>query len=68
MTSQTVERTWIRTGGYGRFRGEWVKLFTTAVIIILFKSTEVNKYEIIQADSLRKQSTFHDATNSFPTK
>ena len=24
MTSQWVERTWIRTGGYGRFRGEWV--------------------------------------------
>ena len=22
MTSQRVERTWIRTGGYGRFRGE----------------------------------------------
>ena len=26
MTSQRVERTWIRTGGYGRFRGEWVKM------------------------------------------
>ena len=26
MTSQRVERTWIRTGGYGRFRGEWVKI------------------------------------------
>ena len=25
MASQRVERTWIRTGGYGRFRGEWVK-------------------------------------------
>ena len=24
--SQRVERTWIRTGGYGRFRGEWVKI------------------------------------------
>ena len=24
MTSQRVEWTWIRTGGYGRFRGEWV--------------------------------------------
>ena len=23
MTSQAVEWTWIRTGGYGRFRGEW---------------------------------------------
>ena len=25
MTSQRVEKTWIRTGSYGRFRGEWVK-------------------------------------------
>ena len=25
MTSQRVERSWIRTGGYGRLRGEWVK-------------------------------------------
>ena len=24
MMSQRVERTWIRSGGYGRFRGEWV--------------------------------------------
>ena len=23
MTSQAVERTWIRTGGYGQLRGEW---------------------------------------------
>ena len=26
MTSQRVERTWIRKGGYGRFRGEWVTI------------------------------------------
>ena len=26
MTSRGLERAWIRTGGYGRFRGEWVKL------------------------------------------
>ena len=25
MMSQRVERTWICTGGYGQFRGEWVK-------------------------------------------
>ena len=25
MMSQRIESTWIRTGGYGRFRGEWVK-------------------------------------------
>ena len=24
ITSQAVEGTWIRTGGYGRLRGEWV--------------------------------------------
>ena len=24
MTSQAVEETWVPTGGYGRFRGEWV--------------------------------------------
>ena len=30
MTSQRVERTWIRTGGYGRFRGEWVKVTATS--------------------------------------
>ena len=27
MTSQRVERTWIRTGGYRRFWGEWVNPF-----------------------------------------
>ena len=27
MTSQRVERTWNRTGGYRRFRGEWVKKY-----------------------------------------
>jgi len=25
MTSQAVERTWIRTGGHGQLRGKWVK-------------------------------------------
>ena len=25
MTSQRVERTWLRPGGYERFSGEWVK-------------------------------------------
>ena len=34
MTSQRVERTWIRTRGYGRFRGEWVNVInpTTALL------------------------------------
>ena len=26
MTSPAVEEAWIRTGGYGRFRGKMVKL------------------------------------------
>ena len=29
-TSQAVERTWIRTGGYGQLRGEWVNNFILA--------------------------------------
>ena len=33
MTSQRVERTWIRTGGYGRFRGEWVKYGTRLSVV-----------------------------------
>ena len=40
MTSQWVERTWIRTGGYGRFRGEWVKTVSK-----FFTSTDV-KFDI----------------------
>ena len=31
MTSQWVERTWIRAGGYERFRGEWVKVIETSM-------------------------------------
>ena len=31
MTSQTVESTWILMGGYGRFRGEWVKEQLTCI-------------------------------------
>ena len=32
MTSQRVERTWIRTGGYGRIGGEWVKKDSSWVV------------------------------------
>ena len=32
MMSRGLESTWIRTGGYGRFRGEWVKLIEVKVI------------------------------------
>ena len=41
MMSQWVERTWIRTGGYGRFRGEWVKLsWHEKEVKAIFKSLE----------------------------
>ena len=42
MTSQRVERTWIRTGGYGRFRGEWVKVvysyYSSEIVTPIFLS------------------------------
>ena len=33
MTSQAIEGTWIRTGGYGWFRGEWVNEKFYAVVL-----------------------------------
>ena len=33
MTSKRVERTWIHMGGYGRFRGEWVKDFSDTKVV-----------------------------------
>ena len=33
MTSQRVEGTWIGTGGYGRFRGEWVNVDYKAIVV-----------------------------------
>ena len=41
MTSQRVERTWIRTGGYGRFRGEWVKFYFPLCLGIVMYDNEV---------------------------
>ena len=32
MTSQVAEGTWIRTGGYGRLGGEWVKKDSSWVV------------------------------------
>ena len=42
MTSQRVERTWIRTGGYGRFRGEWVNVNLKIVKSAQFKRVLTN--------------------------
>ena len=38
ITSQAVEGMWIRTGGYGQFRGKWVKfiVFILKYILISF--------------------------------
>jgi len=42
MMSQRVERTWIHTGGYGRFRGEWVNYTYTIThhlsLSVIFKT------------------------------
>ena len=35
MTSQGVERTWIRTGGYGQFRDEWLNRFSVLVNLVV---------------------------------
>ena len=38
MTSQAVEKTWIRTGGYGQLRGKWVNNF---IHVLATKLTEL---------------------------
>ena len=43
MTSQRVERTWIHTGGYGRFRGEWVK-FSVVTLPLNAEAHVLNVY------------------------
>ena len=45
MTSRRVERTWIRTGGYGRFRGDWVN----EVIFQTLNVLEVVDFRFISA-------------------
>ena len=44
MTSQRVERTWIRTGGYGRFRGEWVNIYRVSLHLNVSAHTVIIKY------------------------
>ena len=45
MTSQRVERTWICTGGYGRFRGKWVNMvpLITGSTVFLERKLLTNK-------------------------
>ena len=51
VTSQRVERTWIRTGGYGRFRGEWVNVL--CFVIFIKKKNSSWLYSIIAAFKVR---------------
>ena len=48
MTSQRIESTWIRAGGYGRFRGEWVKHLygdrAAAILLTMDSVTKLSKY------------------------
>ena len=46
MTSQRVERTWIRTGGYGRFRGEWVNITFLIDLVTASKDQTVGVYRM----------------------
>ena len=54
MTSQRVERTWICTGGYGRFRGEWVEFKGKGYILYtsdnntLFLECSGNKFLLME--------------------
>ena len=48
MTSQVVEGTWIRTGGYGRLRGEWVKECLLYILKSLILFSEITKSQLTQ--------------------
>ena len=71
MTSQAVEGTWIRTGGYGWFRGEQVKLFSEAIILHFFRfhsfplHAPVGVLIIISFFSGVHQITINDANETF---
>ena len=58
MTSQRVERTWIRTGGYGRFRGEWVNInffnffFLFKVMLTLMGDESTIPWRVLSIDFL----------------
>ena len=45
MTSQRVERNWIRTGGYGQFRGKWVNKVNSFFLSITFKIPQGREFE-----------------------
>ena len=61
MTSQAVERTWIRTDGYGRLRGKWVKIFVSVLnpnFDLKFERVPVwARIEIVMSDWTHKGSS-----------
>ena len=57
MTSQRVERTWIRMGGDGRFRGEWVKRNYLNTIKHI-KKPEINAIKLSTLLHLKLSSKF----------
>ena len=40
-----VERTWIRTGGYGRFRGEWINPLNPTIHVQILQ-TDVHTFPL----------------------
>ena len=56
MTSQRIERTLIRTGGYGWFRGEWVngQHYINYIIKSLYKSWLLKAQSWISLESSSK--------------
>ena len=40
-----VERTWIRTGGYGRFRGEWINSLNPTIHVQILQ-TDVHTFPL----------------------
>ena len=54
MTSQRVERTWIRTGGYRLFRGEWVKGY------ISLKAVNPPRLQLLRIDRELREGIIDD--------
>ena len=52
-----VERTWIRTGGYGRFRGEWVNPLNPTIHVQILQ-TDVHTFPLRprRENSIKDQS------------
>ena len=47
MTSQRVQRTWIRRGGYRQFRGKWVELYMYFLLELFFSNFQNGPFSLI---------------------